>query len=178
MSKLIYVVRHCKAEGQEPEAPLTEQGKQQANQLAAFFNKRPDRIISSPFIRAQQSVDPLASKWDMEIETDPRLAERVLSKENLSDWFEKLRITFEDLELTYPGGESSNKATQRIVSVIEELEDDTSTILATHGNLLSLLLMYIDPNYGFEDWSSLTNPDVFELNIANGKATIHRIWEK
>ncbi|WP_233879812.1 histidine phosphatase family protein [Virgibacillus halodenitrificans] len=177
MNKLIYVVRHCKAEGQEPEAPLTEQGKQQANQLAAFFHKRPDRIISSPFIRAKQSIDPLATRWGIVIETDQRLAERVLSTEDLPDWFEKLRITFEDLELTYSGGESSNEATQRIVSVIEELDENTSTILATHGNLLSLLLMSIDPNYGFEDWKNLTNPDVFELKLVDGKATVRRIWE-
>ncbi|WP_143001413.1 histidine phosphatase family protein [Tenuibacillus multivorans] len=37
MEKVIYVVRHCKATGQAPEWELTEQGQQQAQDLAAFF---------------------------------------------------------------------------------------------------------------------------------------------
>jgi len=35
--KRIYLVRHCKAAGQEPEAPLTEEGVTQAERLADFF---------------------------------------------------------------------------------------------------------------------------------------------
>jgi 2,3-bisphosphoglycerate-dependent phosphoglycerate mutase len=30
MSQILYLVRHCQATGQEPDAPLTEIGQQQA----------------------------------------------------------------------------------------------------------------------------------------------------
>ena len=48
--KHIYWVRHCKAEGQPPEAPLTEEGKKQAEDLVDFLcNCGIERIVSSPF---------------------------------------------------------------------------------------------------------------------------------
>lgn len=49
MMKNVYVVRHCKADGQEPDAKLTELGIQQAENLAKFLlDKDIDFIISSP----------------------------------------------------------------------------------------------------------------------------------
>nr|WP_298787667.1 histidine phosphatase family protein [uncultured Marinococcus sp.] len=35
--KNLYIVRHCEALGQESDAPLTDEGLKQANDLAAFF---------------------------------------------------------------------------------------------------------------------------------------------
>lgn len=35
--KRIYVIRHCEAQGQSSNAPLTERGQEQAKRLATFF---------------------------------------------------------------------------------------------------------------------------------------------
>ena len=107
MTKL-YLIRHCQAEGQEPEAQLTADGHEQAKQLADFLEKYTiNRIISSPFRRTIQTITPFAHKHNLEIEVDERLKERILSTENLSDWFEKLKQTFEDEDIKFTGGESS-----------------------------------------------------------------------
>ena len=37
MLKKIYVIRHCEAEGQSPEAQLTDRGLEQALDLSEFF---------------------------------------------------------------------------------------------------------------------------------------------
>ena len=68
---------------------------------------------------------------------------------------------------------------QRIVSVVEDIfkSDSDNTLLVTHGNLMSLLLMNYLPDFGFEQWKSLSNPDVFLLKSANGEITIDRIWQ-
>ena len=50
---------------------------------------------------------------------DRQLTERVLSTKNISDWLEKLKTTFEDIELKFEGGESSQEAMKRIVEVVE-----------------------------------------------------------
>jgi 2,3-bisphosphoglycerate-dependent phosphoglycerate mutase len=69
--KPLYLVRHCRASGQEPEAALTEEGLAQAERLADFLAPlAPDRILSSPFRRAVQSVEPLAARLDLPIELD------------------------------------------------------------------------------------------------------------
>src|SRR2546421_6220368 len=88
----LYIVRHCQASGQEPEAPLTQQGQAQATELVRFLsNKGIERIVSSPYKRAIQSIAPLAQSLQLEVETDTRLVERVLSTTALPDWRARLR---------------------------------------------------------------------------------------
>jgi 2,3-bisphosphoglycerate-dependent phosphoglycerate mutase len=178
--KKIYLIRHCEAEGQPSEAKLTGRGLKQALELSGFLSDRKiDRIISSPYKRAIQSIQPLARRLTIEIETDELLIERVLSTKNLSDWVEKLKATFDDLELKFEGGESSHDAMKRTVEVVEEVfnSESENTIIVTHGNLLSLLLKYYKKDFGFEDWQNLSNPDVFLLKNEDNKVTIERIWK-
>ena len=97
LKKNIYIIRHCEAIGQPSESPLTDRGLKQAKDLIDIFvDIRVDRIISSPFKRAIQTIQPLAKEINLEIETNSLLEERLLSTKHLTDWFEKLRATFED----------------------------------------------------------------------------------
>lgn len=178
--KNIYLIRHCEAEGQPPEAPLTEKGREQALALREFFSdKSIGRIISSPFKRAIQSIEPLAQSLQLEIETDNRLSERVLSSEILSDWLEKLSDTFDDLDLKFTGGESSREAMNRIAGVVEAVfsSETGDTVIVTHGNLLSLLLKYFDSDFGFAGWKNLSNPDVFLVKKEDHQVVFERLWK-
>ncbi|WP_280771601.1 histidine phosphatase family protein [Salipaludibacillus daqingensis] len=177
--KSIYVIRHCEAEGQPPEAALTEKGFKQAIELATFFNNvKIERIISSPYKRAIQTIQPLAKQLNVEIEINSQLKERVLSADHLPDWFEKLRTTFEDFDLKFKGGESSQEAVIRIMEVIENVfnSDFESTTIVTHGNLMSLLLNNYNQEFGFDEWSKLSNPDVYLIKLNNNEITLERVW--
>lgn len=58
--------------------PLTPTGLAQAEELAAALAARPDRpdrIVASPALRAQQTAAPTADALGLEIETDDRLME-------------------------------------------------------------------------------------------------------
>jgi len=177
--KNIYVIRHCEAVGQPPESPLTERGLKQANDLADFFdNIKVERIISSPYKRAIQTIQPLANQLNIEIEMNSRLKERVLSTNHLSDWFEKLKQTFEDFELKFEGGESSQEAVNRIIEVVENVfkSELENTLIVTHGNLMSLLLNHYNNEFGFVEWSNLRNPDVYLLKSDGNEMTFERLW--
>lgn len=179
--KKIYLIRHCEAKGQPAEAQLTERGLKQALHLAEVFSDiKIDRIISSPFKRAIQSIQPLASQINVEIEINNQLSERVLSMENLPDWIEKLRATFNEMELKFKGGESSQEAMNRIVEVVEDVfkSKANTTIIVTHGNLLALLLKHFNKDFGFDDWKNLSNPDVFLLTSETNTVTIKRVWNE
>ena len=153
MEKVIYVIRHCSAEGQAPDADLTAEGVSQAKKLVDFFEGiEVDRIITSPFVRARRSAEPLAKAKGIHIEQDSRLAERVLSSNNLEDWLVKLEETFIDSHLKYEGGESSIEAMMRVRNVVDGLESVSRTVLVTHGNLMALLLRSFDGRFGFEEW--------------------------
>lgn len=175
MDKTIYLIRHCQATGQAPDAELTELGRKQAQKLAEFLRARQViHFISSPFTRAIQSIEPAADQLNLPIEIDDRLAERVLSTEDLPDWMEKLEESFGDADLKFAGGESGKEATDRAMEALNEMKHRTAAV--THGNLLGLLLKQIDTSYGFSEWRKLTNPDVYEVEMKNGKLSVVRVW--
>lgn len=77
-----YLVRHAKAgqrrawKGPDEARPLTRRGRRQAARLVDRFGGLAlDRVISSPFVRCVQTVEPLARSRGIEIETVPELAE-------------------------------------------------------------------------------------------------------
>ena len=179
--KKIYIIRHCEAEGQDHQAQLTDIGCKQALEISEFISDlKVDRIISSPYKRAVQSIQPLAKRLNIDIEFDSRLTERVLSTNNLSDWIEKLKTSFEDIEVKFEGGESSQEAMKRIVNVVEEVFNSKyeHTILVSHGNLISLLLKYYNRHFGFDEWRSLSNPDIFLLENVNNQVSYARLWRE
>lgn len=173
--KTLYLVRHCSATGQSSEAVLTKLGHQQALELASFFKDiQIDHIISSPYIRAQDSISPTAHEKNLSLIIDNRLEERILSTSDLPDWLELLEKTFTDFNLKFIGGESSREATDRAIEVVKEAS--SNCIYVTHGNLLSLILKHFDSSIGFIDWKSLSNPDIYQITITNNKSIIKRLW--
>ncbi|MDE8562486.1 histidine phosphatase family protein [Anoxybacillus rupiensis] len=181
MEKRLYIVRHCKAAGQEFTAPLTEEGEQQTNELVHFFADKPiDRIVSSPYVRAVQTIEPLARQRNLSIERDERFGERVLFGDGqfTEDWLEKFERTFVDFDLAYSGGESNRQAMERAKAAIGEVlqADAAHTVIVSHGNLTILMLHLFDKRYGFAEWKSLSNPDVFEIAISARKGEVTRIW--
>ena len=179
MEKLVYVVRHCEAEGQSPHARLTDHGKAQAEQLVAFFDDiEINQIIVSPFVRTRSTAIPLAESKGLYMEQNINLTERVLSTRHEEDWLKKLKDTFSNVHLKYNGGESSIEAMTRVYKVVKGLESGSRTVIVTHGNLMTLLLRCFDKRFGFEEWRSLTNPDVYLIKFNTGKASVERIWAK
>jgi len=71
----LYVVRHAKAGmrstwiGVDAERPLTRRGRSQARRLVERFEGLDvERILTSPFVRCVQSVEPLATARGLEVE--------------------------------------------------------------------------------------------------------------
>jgi 2,3-bisphosphoglycerate-dependent phosphoglycerate mutase len=177
----LVLVRHAAATGQIADAPLTFEGQRQAIALAdLLLSFQIERVISSPFVRAIESVAPFCKRADLDVETDSRLVERVLSVRDLPDWREHLRRSFEDLDYRLEGGESSRTAQDRGWAAVEAaLTSGQRCVVVTHGNLLALILNSLDPAVGFDFWSRLSNPDAFVLHIDDGRPRgFSRIWNQ
>lgn len=174
------LIRHCTATGQEPDAPLTETGRQQSQMLADFLsNYLIDHITTSEYLRARQSIEPFASQSDLTIHQDARLNERTLSAEPLENWQDVVSDSFEDHDLRALGGESAREVLTRAWAALEEIlnANHTLPVVVTHGNLMALVLHSLDPDFGFEKWLSLSNPDVYMLRESEpGKIVFERIW--
>lgn len=179
--KKIIIIRHCSATGQERDAELTTDGKNQANTLATFLLENQlqiDYIVSSPFVRALDSIRPYALQANLSIQEDERLTERILSDVPMDDWMQKLESTFINIDIAFSGGESTKQATDRAISLIEDVLklNYTTILLVTHGNLLTLILKHFDRTIGFNEWRALTNPDMYEITI-DEQYSLKRLWK-
>ena len=82
MMQLVYVVRHAKAgsrerwEGVDLLRPLSKNGRAQADALATRMRKTAGpALLSSPYFRCVQTLEPLAAAIDTKVVTDDRLTE-------------------------------------------------------------------------------------------------------
>lgn len=175
----LLLLRHAAATGQEPDAALTADGYRQAALLAeVLLPLGIERVVASPYRRAVETVEPFCAQSGLVLETDVRLTERILSGRSLPDWRVQLQRTFEDADYCLEGGESSREAQARgIAAVLAAAAAGQCCAVVTHGNLLALILQWVDPSVGFEHWSRLSNPDVFLIPLAGGRAQgYRRLW--
>lgn len=78
----LYLVRHAKAgsrsdfDGEDSDRPLTSAGRRQADELCRRLGAvSPSVVVSSPYRRCIETVEPLAVAIDVAITPDKRLAE-------------------------------------------------------------------------------------------------------
>lgn len=78
----IYLVRHAKAghreqwDGPDDLRPLTSKGRQQAAALVELFADQPfSRLLSSPYVRCVETLEPLAEARRLTVENAEALAE-------------------------------------------------------------------------------------------------------
>ena len=109
---------------EENDRPLSASGRAAADRLALDLAGEPVTAIwSSPYPRARQTVEPLARRVGIEIETVDDLRERLLSPGPLPDWREHLERTWLDDGHRLPGGESNAEAAARIAGVVADAQD-------------------------------------------------------
>jgi broad specificity phosphatase PhoE len=67
---LIWLVRHGQSASNaglpavgHGEVPLTALGQEQAREVARRVDRQPDRLIVSPFLRAQETAAPIRERW-------------------------------------------------------------------------------------------------------------------
>ncbi len=178
MSRLL-LVRHCESAGPQPQAPLTERGRDQAIRLAGLLADHPiDALVSSPFRRARDTIAPFASASGLAVTIDARLAERRMSAAPDVAWRETLRRSFADPDFHLPGAESARETVTRGRAAIDELLASGHRLPAasSHGQLVGLVLHSFDARFGFTDWESMTTPDLFLLDSDGARVRFERVW--
>lgn len=167
----LLLIRHASAAPQAdvPEAdwPLSDEGRRQANALAAeLVSHGIDAIWSSPYRRAVATLRPFADEHGHDIRIDHDLRERHFSPTWIEDFETPLRRSFDDHHFALPGGESGHQCRARFKAALARIADAHSgdtVAIATHGNAIALTLSAIDPSLGFDFWKSIRNPDLFVL---------------
>jgi 2,3-bisphosphoglycerate-dependent phosphoglycerate mutase len=156
--------------------PLTTKGMRDAEQLREIHSStRIDAAYSSPYLRARQTIEPIARARGLAIATIEDLRERMLSLAELPGWKTHLKRTWEDFDYAPPGGETGRIAQARVVRVLDTIASRHSAgtvILASHGNLIALALHAFMRNVDYKFWESIPMPAVFTLIRGGDRWTV------
>jgi 2,3-bisphosphoglycerate-dependent phosphoglycerate mutase len=176
----LLLVRHAHSEYRPDDARgLSSAGRTAALRVADLLEPRAvARIVSSPFARAIETVQPLAERLGIAIEIDPDLRERALGAGH-DDLRQRMEATWRDFDFAHPGGESNAAAQARVSSAIRRIAANTgdrNVAIASHGNALALFLHTLDPRVDFAFWSRMSMPDVYAVDLRGVPWSHRRIW--
>ncbi|MFC7204981.1 histidine phosphatase family protein [Haloferax namakaokahaiae] len=159
---------------------LSEQGRRAAARVTTHLGPVADVVVTSPYERAKATVEGVADVAEVPLIVDEDLRERELAGNHVEDFDGAVEHLWANPTDSYPGGESHVEAQARGVAAIERLLDaypGRHVVVGTHGTLLALILNEFDPRYGYEFWSGLSMPDVYEATFLDGNLLgVVRTW--
>lgn len=169
----VYLLRHAESTVvpalPESDWPLSEAGVHQADELLARLEPLGiDHVVSSPFLRAVETVRPFCQAARIELQIDSDLSERRLSGHWIRDFEEILRKTWADFDFALPGGESSRACQERVTGCVSRLAtavQGQTLLVSSHGNAIALFLNSLDPAFGWPEWQAMGNPDLFRTRL-------------
>jgi 2,3-bisphosphoglycerate-dependent phosphoglycerate mutase len=150
---------------------LTDGGFEQAVRLTAeLVAMRPVAVLSSPYLRAVQTVEPTARALGMAVRTRQDLREWDSGFEPGPDFVRHHADSWADPQFARPGGESlqqlSHRAITALVSVARKHAGQT-VIIGSHGTFISRALI----GFGVElDWRPFSRampmPAIYRLSVS------------
>lgn len=186
----VYFVRHgesSKLEGNERTRELTAKGHTDAERVAELLSGLPvDVLLSSPYRRAVQTMEPLARRAGKEIFCHEGLRETVFAGEdrtlNDTELLPAVRRMLSDREYSLPGGESASAAQKRAVAALEQLfveYQGQNLAIGTHGLIMTLIFQYYDSRYDWDFLMKTTKPDIYRMTLSGGKPVdLTRLWDR
>ena len=189
MKTSIYFVRHATSPfslDNERDRGLSEQGKLDSIRAADVLRYEAiDMIISSTFVRAIDTVKPLAELLNKEIIKSEQLIERPIASLKYivgeQELLEAIERSFMDIDYCMAEGETTRQAQERAVPVIQRLLTEHKgkrIAIGTHGNIMTIIMKYYDNSYGFDFWSRTSKPDIYKLEFEEFELKqVERLWK-
>jgi 2,3-bisphosphoglycerate-dependent phosphoglycerate mutase len=188
ISTTIFMIRHAESPfifGEERTRKLSKDGELDAEKVAKLMlSEKIDVIVSSPFARSIQTIEPIATTRNIKIELYEELKERMIKGNYKLPWEEvepAIKKSFEDKDYCLPGGETTRQAQERAIPIVKRLlkeYEGESIVLGTHGNIMTIIMNYFDGKYGYDFWASTSKPDIYKLIFIDGELTdVKRTWE-
>jgi 2,3-bisphosphoglycerate-dependent phosphoglycerate mutase len=167
----IYLIRHAQTryvpDERDEDRPLTPTGHRQAAALShALLDLGIEEVHSSPFRRCVDTVGPFAERAGLPVNHVHGLRERCFTSDPVHDWDTVWKRAWADFDFAFPDGESSRQAQARMYEAtldVVRASRARTLALASHGNVIGLLLQHIDRRFAFEHACAIRNPDVLRI---------------
>ena len=177
MTTLI-LVRHAQSAPDpallEREWPLSDKGRQQALDLApALAELGVDTLVSSPYLRAIETLRPYAERAGLEIAVDEDLRERALGGwlPDVADVEAAIRNMHADLDFKLEGGESGRACVARFDAALARVvaaHPGRTIAVGSHGGVLGHLIARQGVALPDAFWRRIRNPHLFVFDAGEG----------
>ena len=155
----VYFIRHAEPNYENHDDLLRElspKGLQSSKELVNFFaGIQIDAFYSSPYLRAMDTIKPLADSRGQTIHLIPDFQERKITDHWIEDFTGFTEKQWADFHYHLPGGESLSMVQERNIRALEDLlqaHPDQTILIGTHGTALSTIINYYKPDFQLADF--------------------------
>ncbi len=162
----VYFVRHAQSDAQihDPMTrPLSAKGMADRALVTAFLaDKGVDRVLSSPYRRAVDTVGDFAQRQGLTIEIVEDFRERKTSTNWMTDgdFFAVIEQQWRDFHWKKPEHESLLEVQTRNIAALGGVlrrYGGQTLVVGTHGIALSTIINHYDPTYGYESFLAMVH---------------------
>ncbi|MCE6999523.1 histidine phosphatase family protein [Saccharothrix sp. S26] len=173
MTATLVLVRHANSVVPTPDGPdeltrpLRDSGLVQARDLVEELTAlRPTAVLSSPYLRAVQTVQPTADALGLPVETRWDLREWTSGIEPTPDYARHFAHSWEHPELARPGGESLSAFSDRVrraLTAVTAEHPGGVVLVGTHGTFAARALLAAGHDVGWGFLKTMPMPAVYRL---------------
>ncbi|MFD5827287.1 histidine phosphatase family protein [Lentzea sp. NPDC060358] len=175
MSTRIVLVRHAQSvrprlgEPDDDQRPLHPHGSEAARELVPrLVALAPAAVLSSPQLRAVQTVTPAADALGLEVETWPELREWESGLVPSADWAALHTWSWANPGLAHGTGESLDAVTVRAGRAVQRIarsHPGATVVVGSHGVFLSRALIAVGRDVGWDFCRSMPMPAIHEIRV-------------
>ncbi|OHV36356.1 MULTISPECIES: histidine phosphatase family protein [Pseudofrankia] len=154
----------------EYQRPLTETGRDQAGALVMVLaGCGVSRVVSSPYLRAVQTIEPTARALGLPVRRHGELREWRSGLAPTRDWQAHYEWSWAHPDIAIDAGESLTALTARAVSAARNLVASaaprTTILAATHGMWIARVFLGLGLSINCAFWLSMPMPAIYTLNF-------------
>jgi 2,3-bisphosphoglycerate-dependent phosphoglycerate mutase len=158
----IYFIRHAQPDftvQDDASRPLSVKGRADTVLVTEYLkDKDIQEVLSSPFIRAIDTVKDFAVRIGLSVKTIYDFRERKVDSRWIEDFTAFSKKQWVDFEYKLTEGESLREVQERNTRALEAIlleYEGKNIVIGTHGTALSTIINYYDNTYGYEDFNSM-----------------------
>lgn len=156
---IVYFVRHAEpdyANHNDMERPLTHRGKEDSKLVTDYLSdKNIDIVLSSPFLRAIETVKDFAESFEHSIIAVEDFRERKVDNVWIEDFNKFTEMQWSDFDYMLSDGECLREVQNRNINALRQVlseQKDRNIVIGSHGTALSTIINYYKPTFGYVDF--------------------------
>lgn len=159
---VIYFVRHAEPDYENKNdelRELTPKGIEDRKLVTEYLSdKNIDKVVSSPYKRAVDTVSDFAYKYGLPIECIDDFKERRVGSVWIDDFVNFSKAQWEDFNYFLNDGEYLKEVQNRNIYALKRLlilYKDRNVAVGSHGTALSSIINYFDKSFGYNEFERI-----------------------